>query len=152
MRESYFRSLSLVEDLGKPERFAHYRPTRRAAPIVEAVLKPRAATMVIAPYGSGKSLAAGVGALAVRGRDADRTVVSDIAASMALVAPDVGQRLRDRLDRGATGKVAILSGYHPDPLVSIARQLDLPKAPANLDGLAKAIATLDVDHVAIVWD
>ena len=51
MSELFFRSLSLAEDLNSPERFAHYRPTRRAAPIVGAVLQPRSATMVIAPYG-----------------------------------------------------------------------------------------------------
>ena len=45
----FFRSLSLVEDLEHPERFSHYRPTRRALPIITAIVEPGATTMVIAP-------------------------------------------------------------------------------------------------------
>ena len=52
------RSVSLRDDLAVPARLAHYRPTRRSLPVTRAVLEGDA-TMVIAAYGSGKSLAAG---------------------------------------------------------------------------------------------
>lgn len=152
MSESFFRSLSLVEDLAIPARFSHYRPTRRAAPIVEAILQPRSATIVIAPYGSGKSLAAGVGALAVRAGTADRDVVSALIPSMELVAPEIGRLIREGLADKRAGRVAVLSGYAPDPLATIAAQLGLETVPGTVDALARALSKLDTDHIAIIWD
>ncbi|MFN3779255.1 MAG: hypothetical protein ACK4SI_09700 [Brevundimonas aurantiaca] len=152
MSDSFFRSLSLVEDLAVPHRFSHYRPTRRAAPIVEAILQPRSATIVIAPYGSGKSLAAGVGALAVRAGEADREVVSALVPSMALVAPEIALLMRQGLTEKRAGRVVVLSGYAPAPLAAIAAQLGLETTPGTVDGLARALAKLDADHIAIVWD
>lgn len=152
MSESFFRSLSLAEDLRVPNRFAHYRPTRRATPIVAAVLQPRSATMVIAPYGSGKSLAAGVGALAVRGEPHDREVVERIVPRLGLVAPELASRVRERLAMGRQGRIVVLSGHEPNPIAAIARQLGLPKAPPTLEALARALNGSGPDHVAIVWD
>jgi hypothetical protein len=152
MSESFFRSLSLAEDLREPARFAHYRATRRAAPIVSAILQPRSAAMVIAPYGSGKSLAAGVGALAVRGEPEDRPVVATVLPQLASVAPDLAKKVQERMDSARKGRVVVLTGYEPNPLAAIARQLGLHKAPANLDALTKALTETGADHIAIVWD
>lgn len=152
MRASFFRSLSLTEDLHQPDRFAHYRPTRRATPIVAAVMQPRAATMVIAPYGSGKSLAAGVGALAVRGGTADHKALEEILPRFGLVDRDLATRTRERMDEGRQGKVIALSGHVPNPLAAIAQQLGLAKTPSTLDGLTKAVQGLGADHIAIIWD
>lgn len=152
MTDSFFRSMSLVEDLHEPRRFSHYRPTRRAAPIVEAILQPARATMVIAPYGSGKSLAAGVSALAVRATDEDRAVLQPLLASFDLLAPALARSLRDRLRSDRRGRVVALSGYAPDPLAAIGTQLGLDAIPASVDALGKAIGRLDCDHVSIIWD
>ncbi|RWH12897.1 MAG: hypothetical protein EOQ74_16825 [Mesorhizobium sp.] len=152
MSEFFFRSLSLTEDLDRPERFAHYRPTRRATPILAAVLQPRSAAMVIAPYGSGKSLAAGVGALAIRGEARDRAVVETVLPRLTRVAPELAMRLRERLDAGRLGKVVVLTGHVPNPLAAIARQLGLGKTPSNIDALTRALSGGGADHVAIVWD
>lgn len=108
--------MSLAEDLDEPTRFSHYRPTRRAAAVLGAVLQPNAATMVIAPYGSGKSLAAGVAALAVRNDEDDRLVVASMVDAVDELAPEVGHQIRDRLDSRRSGLVVVLSGYEPDPL------------------------------------
>jgi hypothetical protein len=150
--EQFFRSLSLAEDLRLPHRFAHYRPTRRAAPIVGAILQARTATMVIAPYGSGKSLAAGVAALAVRGESKDRIVVETVLPRLARVAPELASKLRERLDLDRQGKVVVLSGYEPNPLAAIAAQLNLGRTPQTIDALARALSGHGGDHVAIVWD
>ncbi len=152
MSEPFFRSLSLVEDLSTPQRFAHYRPTRRAAPIVAAILQPRSATMVIAPYGSGKSLAAGVAALALRGGSKDRKVVETVVPRLKSVAPDLAVTISDRLNNDRQGKVVILTGYEPNPLAAIAVQLGLGRTPQTIDALAKALNSVAGDHVAIIWD
>lgn len=152
MSEPFFRSLSLAEDLRAPHRFGHYRPTRRAAPIVGAILQPRSATMVIAPYGSGKSLAAGVAALAVRGQSKDRVVVETILPRLTQVAPELAVKLRERLDADRQGKVVVLSGHEPNPLAVIASQLGLGRTPPSIDALTRALNGLGGDHVAIIWD
>lgn len=152
MSEPFFRSLSLAEDLGQPHRFGHYRPTRRAAPIVSAILHPRSATMVIAPYGSGKSLAAGVAALAVRGASKDRSVVESLLPRLSVVAPDLAAKLRQRLDGDQQGKVVVLSGHEPNPLAAIAVQLGLGRTPPTVEDLGRALTKVGGDHVAIIWD
>lgn len=152
MTESFFRSLSLAEDLGSPQRFEHYRPTRRATPIVNAILRPHGTTMVIAPYGSGKSLAAGIGALAVRSRAKDREVINTILPRLLDVAPDLAAKLQDRLAHNRKGKVVVLSGYEPSPLTAIAHQLGLERATTTIDAMTKLLGGTGADHVAIVWD
>lgn len=152
MSEPFFRSLSLAEDLRTPQRFGHYRPTRRAAPIVAAILQPRSATMVIAPYGSGKSLAAGVAALAVRGESKDRGVVETVLPRLTQVTPELAAKLRERLDTDRQGRVVVLSGHVPNPLAAIARQLGLGRTPPSLEAFSRVLSGAGGDHVAIIWD
>lgn len=71
---SFFRAINLEFDVQAPERLSHYQPTSRSLPVVEAVLG-RDPTLVIAAYGSGKSLAAGVGALLTANEARARHVV-----------------------------------------------------------------------------
>jgi len=152
VNEPFFRSLSLAEDLKAPGRFGHYRPTRRATPIVGSILQPRSATMVIAPYGSGKSLAAGVGALAVRGESKDRPIVEAVLPRLAHVDSELAAKLRQRLEANRQGKVVVLSGHEPNPLAAIASQLRLDRTPPSVDALTRALSGVAGDHVAIVWD
>jgi hypothetical protein len=152
IEDSFFRSMSLAEDLGEPTRFSHYRPTRRAAAVLNAVLQPNAATMVIAPYGSGKSLAAGVAALAVRNGEDDRQVVAGMVDAVDELAPEIGHQIRDRLHSCRSGLVVVLSGYEPDPLAVIARTAGMAKAPQTVEGFGKAFREGGWDHVSIIWD
>lgn len=151
MSEFLFRSLSLAEDLRHPTRFSHYRPTRRAAPIISAVLQPHGAHMVIAPYGSGKTLAAGVGALAVQNALIEGSVVDQLAPSLALVAPELGRLIKTRRRSERRGEVVVLTGYEQSPLESIGKALGLKKVN-SVEGLAKALKDSKSDHIAIIWD
>ena len=69
------RSVNLRYDLAVPERLSHYRPTSRSLAVVRSVLEADA-TMAVAAYGSGKSLAAGVGTLIVRNDPAARAALT----------------------------------------------------------------------------
>lgn len=149
---AYFRSMSLAEDLEHPQRFLHYRPTRRALPIVSAIINPAAATMVIAPYGSGKSLAAGVGALVVRNADGDKAVLRDIGVAAASVDAAACAPIAARLASDAHGKVVVLSGMVDDPLAQIAEALGMARAPKSVEGFGRAMRDGGWDHVAILWD
>lgn len=152
IEDSFFRSMSLAEDLSDPTRFAHYRPTRRASSVLEAVLTPNSATMVIAPYGSGKSLSAGVAAIAVRNEHSDREVLKGLLPEVAAIAANAGAMISDRVKTQAKGLVVALSGYQQNPLETIAVALGMKKVPQTVDGLSKALRNSGADHVAIIWD
>ncbi|MEA3044682.1 MAG: hypothetical protein QOH47_2520 [Sphingomonadales bacterium] len=149
---AFFRSMSLAEDLDHPMRFAHYRPTRRALPIISSVLRPGSATMVIAPYGSGKSLAAGVAALAVRNANSDKAALRDIGFAAASVDKVAWAPVAARLASGKCGKVVVLSGMIDDPLMEIAQRLGMDRVPKSVEGFGKAMREGGWDHVAILWD
>ena len=148
----FFRSLSLVEDLEHPERFGHYRPTRRALPIITAIMDPGATTMVIAPYGSGKSLAAGVGALLVFNSDKDRRALVPVLDRVDQVDANAGAALRSRSSGSLQGHVVILSGMVDEPIAAIAEAIGMKQPPKSVEGFGKAMRDAGWDHVAIVWD
>jgi hypothetical protein len=148
----FFRSLSLIEDLEHPERFSHYRPTRRALPIITAIVEPGATTMVIAPYGSGKSLAAGVGALLVFNSDDDRRALAPVLDRVDQVEAALGSALRSRSAGSLQGHVVVLSGMVEDPIAAIAEALGMKQPPKSVEGFGKKMRDAGWDHVAIVWD
>lgn len=149
---AFFRSMSLGEDLAHPERFAHYHPTSRALPIVEVVARPGAATMVIAPYGSGKSLAAGVGALLVENDPDKLAQLGDLTGRMAQVDARLGDALAERAAGETRGKAVILTGLVEEPLAEIAVAIGMARAPKSVEGFAKAMRDGGWDHVCVVWD
>ena len=148
----FFRSLSLVEDLDHPERFSNYRPTRRALPIITAILEPGATTMVIAPYGSGKSLAAGIGALLVFNSDDDLRALAPVLDRVEQVDGAAGAALRSRAAGTLQGHVVVLSGLVADPIAAIAESLGMQQRPKSVEGFGKTMRDAGWDHVSIVWD
>ncbi|WP_159717311.1 hypothetical protein [Geminicoccus flavidas] len=144
-----FRSVNLREDLLDPCRLAHYQPTRRSAPVVRAVLES-GARMVIAAYGSGKSLAAGVGCLLVSNRD--KAVLGELVARMGPVDPDLAIAAERRTRLRDKGRVVVLSGHVRDLPAALCEGVGAKKGrsiDAALDVLEAAGGT---DRIAIVWD
>lgn len=146
------RSASLVEDIQQPERFALYRPTRRSLPILKAVMEPGGVTMVVAAYGTGKSMAAGVAAIAVRNTEDDRRTLEALHEAFGRVDGDFVATLREGADPEVRGAVVILTGYVEDPLGEISTALGLEDRPKSVEGLAKAMRGRAYDRVSIVWD
>jgi hypothetical protein len=149
---SFFRAINLEFDVDVPDRLAHYQPTSRSLPVVDAVLG-RDPTLVIAAYGSGKSLAAGIGALAVVNDSRSHQVVKAILPKVARVDSDVHQRLR-RFTTERRGKAVILSGHVPDLAQEIGVKLGAPEKLTTLERVLNwASANLQGNtHLAIVWD
>lgn len=142
------RSVNLRDDIGAPERLAHYQPTRRSLPVLQAVLNG-GATMAIAPYGSGKSLAAGVGGLFVLNRDPALPALADrLRAVDARAGDDAWRRIED----GGKGRVAVLTGHCRDLPGALSDALGMPRKR----GIEPVLDALDclagADRVAIVWD
>ena len=143
------RSVNLRDDVGAPERLSHYQPTRRSAPVIRAVLQG-GATMVMAAYGSGKSLAAGVGALSVINKD--KNLVRSFAERLKPVDPDLSLALARRLEQRARGRVVVLNGQVRDLPGALADAFDLPRK-RGIDAVLGALEGLaETDHVAVVWD
>lgn len=151
-RTTFLRSIRLRDDLAEPERFAHYRPTRKSIAVIDAVMQPNRASMVVAAYGSGKSMSAGIGALLIRNDASARAVATPILDRMARVDRSLADVARKRLGSRGRGLVIALSGFVDRLAGEIAEQAGL-QVTGNLDKVLKAIGRLPGhDHVAIVWD
>lgn len=149
---TFLRSIRLRDDLAEPRRFAHYRPTRKSTAVIDAVIRPNAASMVVAAYGSGKSMAAGIGALLVRNDTAARAVATPILDRMSRVDRTLADAARRRQASRGRGIVVTLSGFVDRLAAEIAEQAGLAEA-GNLDKVLKAVGRLPGhDHIAIVWD
>jgi hypothetical protein len=151
MRDGFLKSINIGDDIGHPERLAHYQPTSRSAPLIARVMRP-SATMAIASYGSGKSLAAGIGALAVENSPDSASVLMTVAERARDVRPDVAEALEERLASDARGKVAVLSGYVRDLPGQLAEALGLSPARSIRAVIGALRGLSGIDHVAIVWD
>lgn len=150
-QEIFLRAISLRDDVSVPERLAHYRPTRRSLPVVRAVIEG-GATMVIAAYGSGKSLAAGIGALVVLNDPPTYKTLNPVIRRLRGVDPSLHALVRKRRVSPSCGRVAVLTGYVPDVASALARAAGLDTAPADLSGVLKRLSRCGSDQIAIVWD
>jgi hypothetical protein len=151
--QTFLRAVNLRDDIENPPRLSHYHPTRRSLPVVEAVLG-RDPTIVIAAYGSGKSLAAGVGALIVRNDAKSQYAVQRLMANLGRVDRTLHKRFSERLSSRGKGLVVVLSGHVPDLAREIALQVEAPGNLKSLDYVLKWISAEKkrFDHVAIIWD
>lgn len=159
-REALLRSVNLALDLGTPQRFAHFRPTPKSAQIIRAVSlgEPSSATMVVAAYGSGKSLAAGFACMAMAGGADSDPASGGTLSRLAEVDPDLAGRLE-----GLRGLAVVLEGAHADvgaaliSAASAALGADVARPrrqgmTAVLDAIASAAKAHGFSLVAIVWD
>lgn len=151
MNAPILRSVNLREDLAVPSRLKHYHPTPRSLPVTKAVLSG-GATMVIAAYGSGKSLAAGIGALVVENDKRNRDLLLNLADKIGVVDTDVAVACEERVACARRGKVVILSGYVRDLPASISAALGFGAADDIEEVIGKIRKVKTVDHVAIIWD
>lgn len=151
MKPAMFKSINIHDDVGHPARFSHYHPTSRSVPLISAVLGHKA-TMVIASYGSGKSLSAGVGTLATINEPAAAPVLSKLADRIEAVDTAVAEAIRARVASGARGRAVVLSGYVADLPGQISEALGLGEVKTIRAAVAAIRKIEDADHLSIVWD
>ena len=164
MHRMLLRSVNLRYDLAVPERLSHYRPTSRSLAVVRAVMRGDA-SMAVAAYGSGKSLAAGVGALIVRNDPSAKAALRPVSQRLSAVDPDLYEQVVERQQSMASGRTVVLAGYErdiagafDDCLQGSASPNGSGRARSLLDSRAKltdaldSLSDCDADHVAIVWD
>ena len=164
--EDFFKSINVRLDIPHPERFSHFHPTRNNIRIIRALTlgEPSPASMIVAAYGSGKSLAAGVGASIVRNDETARGFLSEIANRVGFVDSDLGDAFADRVRLGTQGLSIVLEGYEPDMANEIFAQAKerIPslRRPRNHGGdVVKILESVwgrameeGFDRIAILWD
>lgn len=154
------RSINLGLDIRTPARFSHFRPTPKSAQVIRAIALgiPSQATMIVAAYGSGKSIAAGFACLAMSGGVEARPQVRSGLSRLSLLDPGLAESLA-----GLRGLAITVEGALGDlggELVAAASAvLGFPIAvPCRqginviLDAIAIAARDSGFDRVAIVWD
>lgn len=158
--EAFLRSVSLGLDLAAPSRFAHFRPTPKSAQVIRAVVEgvPSPATIVVAAYGSGKSLAAGFTCLALNGVAGSEPLVGGVLSRLSEFAPELAASLK-----GMRGLAVALEGAQDDlggALISAASDslgVEIARPVRQgivviLDAIAAAANARGLGRVAIVWD
>lgn len=155
--KAFLRSINVAADLAVPDRLAHYRPTSKSLSVVRAVLEgePSRATMVIATYGSGKSLSAGVAGLVVANDDGARDVLSEIAPRIACIDPKLAAAIAERVTSSVTGAVIVLHGHVDDLSHNIAVAAGVKPGGSlseTLEAVAKKARRQKADRVTVIWD
>ena len=145
------KSVNIEDDIWYTERISHYVPTSRSKVVVSAVMNP-GANVVVAPYGSGKSLAASLGAIAVRNTIKDKDFLTQMSNQLAEVDEEIASDIKQRIKSKKLGKILLLSGYVPDIQAAICKSLGIQKQNSFQAVIAEVNKLKKVDHVAIVWD
>ena len=132
-------AISLKDDLAKPERLAHYRPTRRSLPLVRAILEG-GAWMAIAPYGSGKSLCAGVGALLCTDPDSAKQALSPVMERIRTVDARLHEAVLHHEQHPNKGLAVALTGYVRDVPAALARAARLSPDSRDLPAVWRQLS------------
>lgn len=169
---AFLRSSNLQFDIAHPERVGHFHPTSKSTQIVRSIcgLEPERAFIASAAYGSGKTLTATFGALAVEGRRNAHKMLEAVGERFGPFDADTSAFVRGRTEAcGSRGLVIALEGYVPDyrdgfvaAAAESSRRLGF-RAPRK--AMSRTTAPVEVlgviidwakyqglDRVALIWD
>ena len=110
--ETLLRSINVVFDVAEPARIAHFRPTGKSVSLLQALLgfQGEAAFVVVAPYGSAKSLASTYCAQIVENRKDAREAVQIVGRRIAAISPELADSIASRVRKQQSGLVVALNG------------------------------------------
>ena len=110
--ETLLRSINVVFDVAEPSRVAHFRPTGKSVSLLRALLglQGEAAFVVVAPYGSAKSLASTYCAQVVENRPDAREAIQIVSRRIGVLSPDLAETIGARARKQHSGLVVALNG------------------------------------------
>jgi|LSQX01.2.fsa_nt_gb hypothetical protein len=175
--DPFLRSINIRYDARDANRIAHFRPTTKCIALLRALLAEEQdrSFLIVAPYGTGKSLTATYLLQLVENRTDSAAVLLDIGEKLSAVSPELGRFATDRRKNfNSRGIVIALHG----PCESLARSVKeallesmsrlklgrstrtirsmpaetVEDAIAILECLKKQCHSSGCDRVAIVWD
>jgi hypothetical protein len=173
--EGLLRSINIVFDADFPERIGHFRPTSKSAKVLEALLGelPQRAFLIIAPYGSGKSLVAAYALHVSENTIGAGAALSQVTDRLKDISPPLASVVRSRTRKpSARGLVLALHGAQSDLADALAEAANASfrrarkgqgaGRPRSITAAEDALKTLkavleaaeagDFDSVLIVWD
>lgn len=174
---AYLRSVDVGLDADSPNRISHYMPTEKSVRLIDALANESEdrTFIVVAPYGSGKSLAASYALHMIENRKDSREVLKSLEPRFAEIDPSFAEMAEQRRRKWSRqGLVVPLSGPQPSlheaikesVLEAFSRMGDrrkagiLNRAKVNrpedllpfLKQLQQKARELDLDRIVIVWD
>lgn len=169
---AYLRSISVTLDAEAPERLEHYVPTRKSIKLIEALacLHADRAFLVVAPYGTGKSLAAAVAIHAVENRGASHKLLKIVSPQIPAENDAASLFFADRVRNKPQGLAIAITGFQESVSESVRRGALAAFARHALGRQAKALhEPLDdlnevlsriveicnrngLDRISLVWD
>ena len=116
-RADFLRSINIVFDAGEPERIAHYFPTEKSASLSRKLLSwdNERALLVVAPYGSGKSLVGAYALHTIENRKEGRPVLKKLNNRLESVDDDLAQWQSERIRKHSSHGLGIaMQGFAED--------------------------------------
>ncbi|MFZ2418390.1 MAG: hypothetical protein WAW22_07725 [Smithellaceae bacterium] len=100
-QKAFLRSINLVYDAASPECVEHFYPTAKAVILIETIMGANTSerlNFVVAPYGSGKSLAATYVLQVIENRVDAKDVLMRVAERMRTFAGDLSEQIIKRVN------------------------------------------------------
>lgn len=110
----FLRSINICYDAESPQRIEHFHPTSKSIPLIESLWGngDDRCFLIIAPYGSGKSLTASFLLHAIENSEKASKMLAAVGERLTAVSPDLGKFLAKRnANKEQHGLVVALHGY-----------------------------------------
>ena len=174
--EQFLRSINIRFDAAYPERIEHFRPTSKSAELIRGLvgLGGSRSLMVIAPYGTGKSIAATYALQLIENRPQAKSTLETIGERLDAVDGELGSFSKKRIRSRKHGLVLTLHGHAPNVAEAVkdasleamerlrlgrqARPIRTHAAGTGNDAvkilqlLAGKASQEGIDRITIVWD
>ena len=176
VKSSFLRSINIQLDVDHPERIEHFRPTSKSAGLISSLLQRQSgqSIFVIAPYGSGKSIATAYVGHLVDNRLEAGGMLRQVEDRLFGVNPDLAKMSRQRRERRTQGLFVPLYGHVSsasvalqDGILDAMRRAKLGRQARTIEGLradtasdiprlvrtcSEKMAQSGRDRIVIVWD
>lgn len=176
VKSSFLRSINLQLDVDHPERIEHFRPTSKSTELIASLLQQQLgqSVFVIAPYGSGKSIATAYLGHLIDNRLEAGEVLRQIEDRLSRVNPELATLSQQRRERRTQGLFVPLYGHVSsapmalqDGILDAMRRAKLGRQARTIESL-RADSASDIprlvgtcsekmvqsgrDRIIIVWD
>lgn len=147
LRNSFLRSINIQLDVSEPSRVAHFRPTSKSVGLVSSLVRrlEGSAVFVVAPYGSGKSIAAGYVGHLIENRPDAATMLRKVEGRLTGIDPNLGKVSRERRTSQTRGLFVPLYGYEVSAPAALKRGILEAMRRVKLGREARTIDRLRVD-------
>ena len=176
--ESFLKSINLAFDADQPSRIEHFRPTTKCVSLIRAMAAQEddRAFLIVAPYGTGKSLTAVYALQMIENRTESHKVLKELSGRLKTVSKELGGFAENRVKHAdRQGIVLALHGSYESlasalgsaAIESIRRLTadgrrarfvhSMPTRTAQdaiaiLNALKEKASEIGFDRIAIIWD